>query len=176
MKNRFINATDMTRIMRVSEPDDRAVWVICSDTGFRIDDILSLRQWQVDRALKPPFLLEIKEKKTGKSRTVTLSDNCVRAFKLLSGNIVHRHPLAYFFQSRSRHGDRKKIHRSTVFRHFNRVLKCCGFDTKGYTVHSLRKVYAHNAYTRTGSLLRVKADLNHDKVETTMLYVSDLQL
>ena len=41
---------------------------------------------------------------------------------------------------------------------------------RGYSPHSLRKVYAVRALAKTGDLLAVQSDLNHSHLSTTMLY------
>ena len=178
MRNTQINDMDFDRILRASSREDRAIWILAAETGFRIDDLLRVRQYQITRATSAgePFL-SLAERKTGKTRAVTLSPRALSAIRELWGLVEKRHPLAYFFQARRRlPGQKNKLHRVTVYRHFNRILKETKLDRKGYTVHSLRKLYALHAYERTGSLLAVKEDLNHTSLNTTMLYVANLRL
>ena len=178
MRNRQISKMDFDRILRASSPEDRALWVLAAETGFRIDDLLRARQYQISRATSGEnSFLTLTERKTGKTRGVRLSPKALDAIATLWGLVERRHPLAYFFQSRRRLPKQKnKLHRSTVYRHFNQLLHETKLDKEGYTVHSLRKLYARTAYERTGSLLAVMRDLNHSSVHVTMLYVSDLQL
>lgn len=178
MRNRQISKMDFDRILRASSPEDRALWILAADTGFRIDDLLRVRQYQISRATsaKEPFLI-LAERKTGKTRGVFLSPRALDAIATLWGLVERKHPLAYFFQSRRRLPKQKnKLHRTTVYRHFNQLLRETKLDKEGYTVHSLRKLYARTAYEKTGSLLAVMKDLNHSSVNVTMLYVSDLKL
>lgn len=177
MRNSQISKTDYERILRASSPEDRALWILAAETGFRIDDLLRARQYQISRATaEKPFLI-LAERKTGKTRGVSLSPRALDAIATLWGLIERRHPLAYFFQARRRLlGQKNKLHRTTVYRHFNKLLRETKLDKEGYTVHSLRKLYARTAYERTGSLLAVQRDLNHSSVNVTMLYVSNLRL
>lgn len=178
MRNTQISKTDFDRIIRASSPEDRALWILAAETGFRIDDLLRARQYQISRATSGEDpILTLNERKTGKTRGVLLSPKALDAIATLWGLVERRHPLAYFFQSRRRLAKQKnKLHRSTVYRHFNQILHETKLDKEGYTVHSLRKLYARTAYERTGSLLAVQSDLNHASVNVTMLYVSDLKL
>ena len=178
MRNTQITEMDFSRILRASSREDRALWTLAVETGYRIDDLLRVRQYQISRATSAdePFL-SLVERKTGKTRAVPLSPRALDAIRVLWGLVEQRHPLAYFFQARRRlPGQKNKLHRVTVYRHFNRLLQETKLDGKGYTVHSLRKLYALRAYERTGSLLAVKADLNHTSLNTTMLYVANLRL
>ena len=178
MRNTQITELDFDRILRASSLEDRALWILAAETGFRIDDLLRARQYQISRATADEnSFLSLAERKTGKMRAVPLSPRALDAIATLWGLVEKRHPLAYFFQSR-RHlpGQKNKLHRATVFRHFSRILNETKLAGKGYTVHSLRKLYALHAYERTGSLLAVQADLNHTSLNTTMLYVANLRL
>ena len=47
MRNTIIDPSDFDRIIRASDPDERALWILSSETGFRIGDLLRIRQWQV---------------------------------------------------------------------------------------------------------------------------------
>lgn len=102
------------------------------------------------------------ERKTGNVRTVPYSGK----YRVSGGN------LSYVFPSRrGRAGDKRKLHRSTFWRHFEKAVLAAGLDGRGYTVHSLRKCYAVSLYRRTGSVELVKSDLGHKSIATTALYL-----
>ncbi len=124
-------------------------------TGYRLDDILRLRNWQIKGKS-----ITIRERKTGNIRTV--ENTCSK----VCGN-----PLEYLFKGRGRTGEKKKLHRSTFWRHFERAVCAAGLDGRGYTVHSLRKVYAVNLYRATGDVKAVQTDMGHKSLATTCLYV-----
>lgn len=176
IRNRYIPENHVDRIMRKADPDDRIIYTLCIETGFRIDDVLSIRQHEATTAIRTG-VLTLKEAKTGKRRSVQLSSEALRAIlRQFKGGVGVKHPLKYLFPSKtSRTGQKKrKLHRSTVQRHFAEAVKLAGLRGRGYTVHSLRKVYARKLYFKTQSLLAVMRDLNHDSKETTMLYVFDV--
>lgn len=127
------------------------------ETGFRIDDVLRIRKYQLRRDY-----ITLKERKTGNVRTVPYSGK----YRVSGGN------LSYVFPSRrGRAGDKRKLHRSTFWRHFEKAVKAAGLSGRGYTVHSLRKCYAVELYKRTGDVLRVQKDLGHKNLSTTCLYL-----
>lgn len=178
MRNTYIPPDHLDRIMRRSDQDDRIIYTLLIETGFRLDDVISIRRYQAAAAMKTGSLT-LKESKTGKQRTVKMTSEALRAIlRQFEYNSVSKHPLGYLFPSRtSREAQkRRKLHRSTVQRHFSQAVKRAGLTENGYTVHSLRKVYAHRLYEKTGSALSVMRDLNHDRVSTTLLYISDLRM
>lgn len=197
MKNRPIPEDHFDRILRVSSADERALWILASETGFRIGDLLKIRQWQVPKCnsglpmaadrqgLTEPCRMALTEEKTGKLREVKLTEKAITALQMSLNNCPVRHPLRFLFPSRLRSGavDRSRerkgkrhLHRSTAHRHFARCVKEAGLSDRGYTVHSLRKVYAQRLYAETRSALAVQRDLGHASLQTTLLYIFDLEL
>lgn len=178
----------------MSSSEDRALWILSAETGFRIDDLLGIRQWQVpsENRLTQRFSeenrpeLTLIEAKTGNIRSVLLSDRALSALSEIWKNCPKRHPFKFLFQSRLTSGQpdtsqtttkrKRKLHRSTAHRHFQRAVKKAGLSGNGYTVHSLRKIYARNLYEKTQSVLAVQRDLGHAVTATTLLYVSDLKM
>lgn len=184
MRNRPIPANHFERILRVSSPDERALWILSSETGFRIGDLLRIRQWQVPSHSRGAEL-RLKEAKTGNVRTVKLTERASDALKWSLKLCPELHPFKFLFPSRLTSGtvartyDRlgsKTLHRSTVYRHFASAVRRAKLDGLGYTVHSLRKMYARRLYEECGSLLAVQRDLGHSSLATTMIYVSDFTL
>lgn len=178
IRNRYIPPDHLDRIMRHAVSEDRIIYTLAIETGYRIDDILTIRQHQATTAINTG-VLTLKESKTGKSRTVKLSSEALRAIqRQFEGGIGVKHPLKYLFPSKTsrKAQKRQKLHRSTVQRHFAEAVKRAGLAGRGYTVHSLRKVYARRLYDRTRSALTVMRDLNHDNIDTTLLYLTDLTM
>lgn len=145
---------------QLSARDDLITEVLLC-TGFRLDDIMHCRVWQ----LRQPQL-RLAERKTGKLRTVQLPDQ-TRA--RLDAQLHGRVALAYAFPA-LRHGGRRKQHRSTYWRHFAAAVRAAGYADCAYTPHSLRKCYAVDALRRTHSLAAVQRDLGHASAGTTAIY------
>ena len=173
LKNQYIPPRDFDRIMRHVQSDYRPLFILAAETGFRIDDVLKIRQWQASKSV-----LTLREEKTGKTRSVLLSDRAKEAIKQQLATCGAVGSLRYLFPTRTNRSEqkRRKLHRSTAHRHFAEAVKKAGFSNCGYTVHSLRKIYARNLYQKTGSALAVQRDLNHDNLNTTLLYIADIRL
>lgn len=173
MQNRYIPPEDFDRIIRRVRSDYRPLYILAAETGFRIDDILKLRQFQAKQDV-----LTLKEEKTGKNRTVLLSDRAKEAMRQQLRNCGKLQSFRYLFPARTQKQGQKrqKLHRSTAHRQFTQAVKRAGFADRGYTVHSLRKIYAHDLYAKTGSALAVQRDLNHDRLSTTLLYIADVTM
>lgn len=170
-RNTYIPPADLSRIMRHADPYYRQIFTLAIETGFRIDDLLTLRIYQAAGSA-----ITLIEAKTRKQRTVTLS---LEAREAIKKSIKGKgHPFGYLFPSKtSKTGQkRRKLHRTTVYRQFERAVKAAGLNGNGYTVHSLRKVYAHRLYDETQSVTAVMRDLNHDRISTTLIYISDLKI
>lgn len=151
------------------KPEYREICELAALTGYRIDDLLKVRVYQArgDR-------LNLREAKTGKSRSVELT---ARARALLAKRSAGKNSLSYLFRSPTKKitQKRQKIHRTTIYRNFSAAVRKAGLDGNGYTVHSLRKVYARDLLARTHSIRAVQRDLNHDSLATTLLYVTDVE-
>lgn len=173
MENAYIHPGALAAIRARLSDQDRAIVDILAGTGYRLDDLLYSRvyHWSGDQ-------VSLRERKTGNIRTVKLTPETRSAIAIInrcntSPSQPIRPRLAYFLPTTRINppaGCRAKRHRSTIHAHFARAVREAGFAGCGYTVHSLRKVYAHSLYERTGSLLAVQRDLGHKHLATTLLY------
>lgn len=171
MRNRWIPPEDYAEILRRLGKEYAAICELLRLTGFRLDDLLHTRNYQWEKKT-----LSLREAKTRHLREIELTPEMkeqVRHYREAVGELKYpRHKFAYFIRAkRCRPADRAKRCRSTVYRHFSGAVRDAGFQGKGYTVHSLRKMYAHEAYRRLGSLTAVQKDLGHKSISTTLLYV-----
>lgn len=155
LANNYIPEREQKLIRARLGERDKKIFDLLICTGYRLDDVLRLRNWQLKGNT-----INVKERKTGNFRTV---ENPCRQSR--------GKPLEYVFKGRGRTGEKKKLHRSTFWRHFERAVRAAGLEDRGYTVHSLRKVYAVNRYRATGDIKAVQADLGHKSLATTCLYV-----
>lgn len=171
--NKYIPENELELILQRADPRYRDFYVILVETGYRVEDALSVRRWQLMKAAATR-VLALTEAKTGKYREVPLTETALKAVESSLKACKGVHPFNYVFES-LRFVKRAKRHRSTVYRQFILACKRAGYNGKGYTIHSLRKVYAHRLYDRVRSLRMVQDDLNHDSPNTTRIYLSDLE-
>lgn len=173
MENAYIPPGALSAIRARLSEQDRAIIDLLTETGYRLDDVLYSRvyHWSGDS-------VSLRERKTGNIRTVRITPETRSAIATINRiNIPIGQPLrprlSYFIPTtriNAPTGCRAKRHRSTIHAHFARAVREAGYAGCGYTVHSLRKVYAHRLYERTGSLLAVQRDLGHKHLATTLLY------
>lgn len=124
-------------------------------TGLRIGDVLALPTGKFARRMT------IKEHKTGKRRQVTIPAALYEQARAQAGRY-------YVFEGRLR-ADRPRT-RQAVYSDLVRAAKAYRVRLN-LVPHSLRKVYAVEAYRRSGGdLAKVQRLLNHDDEAVTMLY------
>lgn len=167
--NRWIPPEHLKKIMTKLLPEDRAIAQLAKLTGYRIDDIIRSRRGEWDgRRIK------LKEAKTGKKREVHNSAEIRKALADLDRCAAsRRHAGAMCPGRRQRRGDSPFLARSTIWRAWRRACAAAGLAGRGYTVHSLRRVYAVGVWQRTRSIEAVQRDLGHDKPSTTWIYLQD---
>jgi integrase len=173
-KNHYIPEEDWIKIRRFLSTEDLYLCEILKATGFRIDDILesiNLNWFFADLGL-----IVIQEKKTGKIRECEATGwilTLIRSFRRAYGINDFESTINSLFFVPSRKQPFTHLNRSTLYRHFRHACKKAELDEKGYTIHSLRKCYAVDLYRKTRSLIKVQKELNHDRMETTMIYLMD---
>lgn len=166
-QNQWIPPREYANIRRLLDPRMAALCDLLRTTGYRVDDVLhtTVGDWRGDT-------VTIKEAKTGNCRTVTLSEQAKNAIhRLLAYRPTAPDDEPMFRGMRHRPGDRPWLHRSTVYRRFTSAVILAGYKGRGYTVHSLRKMYARDRYNATQSLLAVQRDMGHRNISVTMWYV-----
>lgn len=161
MANRYIPEEHLQEICGKLRGVDKIITDVLLSTGFRLDDVMHLRTWELRREV-----LTIRERKTGHVRSVRMPEDVRES---LAVYLRKRNPLRYAFPA-LRSGGKAKMHRTTYWRHFMAAVAACGYDEAGYSPHSLRKVYAVRRLAESGSLSEVQADLGHTKPEVTMIY------
>ena len=173
-KNHYLPEQDWLKIRRFLSAEDRYLCEILKHTGFRVDDILD--SVNLNWEFADLGLIVIQEKKTGKIRefqtdgwTLTL----IRSFRDAYGIPDSQSSISMLYFVPSRRSFCSHLNRSTLLRHFQKACAKAGLSNKGYTIHSLRKNFAVDLYRKTRSLIAVQRALNHDKIETTMIYLMD---
>jgi len=157
---------DIKAIKKLLEnhPTHYALFIVGINTNLRASDLLRIRAGQV-RGLKPMNEIELKEKKTGKARRITLNKACVDAINrlLASKNIEDTDPI---FQ-----GQRGTLTVPSV----NRLVKswCKAINLRGnYGAHTLRKTFGYQQRVRFGmGLPELMVCFNHGSQRQTLEYL-----
>ena len=142
-------------------PGNRLACQVMLHTGLRIGDVLSLPAV----ALGPSF--RVWEHKTGKWRRVRLPAWLLAELKEHSGRSPWVFP--------SPRDPQKHRTRQAVWKDLKRAERAFRLKVNAGT-HSMRKVYAVELLRKYGDLERVRRDLGHEYVSTTILYALADQL
>lgn len=159
MRAEFIERGDFIRIISRIPEKYKVALLFSLETGLRVSDVLTLTY--AEALWGQPHT----EHKTGKM--VVLSCPAYLREVLLSwfARDTDFNDKSLVFES-----DRKPgvpVHRSTLYRHLREAAKKAG---RHISPHTARKIFAVEAFRRSGSLAKVKEALRHDREDTTALY------
>lgn len=155
----YIHKQEMGHLLAALTPSNRLALEISMATGLRIGDVLALRADDVRSSADGR--ISVRELKTGKRLRIKLAQDLQRRAIALSGKV-------YVFEGRL--DWRKPRTRQAVFADLKRAAKMFRC-TANIAPHSARKVFAVDAFKRSGGdLKRVQRLLNHSRESVTMLY------
>ena len=141
-----------------------ALFTLGINTNLRASDLLRITAGQV-RGLKPMDEIELKEKKTGKTRRITLNRACVEALTRLLASRSFDDDMPIF------QGERGTLTVPSV----NRLVKswCKAINLKGnYGAHTLRKTFGYQQRVRFGvGLPELMVCFNHSTQRQTLDYL-----
>lgn len=123
------------------------------ETGLRIGDVLKIKPCDLQG-----FTIKYTAEKTGKVGKKVLSADLANRLKRISG----KH---WIFAGRD---PQKHRTRQAVFKDLKKACKECGINGN-IAPHSARKTYAVELFHDSG-INAVQRELQHDRVDTTMLY------
>lgn len=153
MTTEYLLRREVGHVLAALTPKNRLVCEVMLHTGLRVGDVLALRTEQ----LAPRMW--VTERKTGKRKQVGLP-------KELLGRVRAQAGKEWAFPGR----DGTKPHtRQAVWADVKRAAKAFRLPQNAGT-HSMRKVYAVDLLGRYGDIQRVRRALNHDRLETTLIY------
>jgi integrase len=157
---------DIESIKRLLGDDPRnfALFTIGINTNLRASDLLRIKVGQV-RDLKPGDEIELKERKTGKSRRITLNKACVQATQRLLASRPYADEDLLFT------GQRGPLTVPSV----HRLVKgwCRAINLRGnYGSHSLRKTWGYHQRVTFGvDIPRLMVCFNHSTQRQTLDYL-----
>lgn len=138
---------------------DRLILNIGVETGLRITDILNL--FRRDILSCKPFY--IKERKTGKRKRITLTEQTLNLAKMYDKLHHIKHKKKMFINEKTG----KPFTRQAIYYHFAKLRRYC----KGLIApHSMRSTYAKEIFKAQGLEATRKA-LNHDNSKVTKVYL-----
>lgn len=156
----YIRASEFDGLLSRLPYKYRLPVLLAAETGYRIGDICSAPNTAYNREAET---LTITEDKTGKQRTVHLTDTAKAALL----EVDAWQPLRTLLCVQP---GGKKYDRVTIWRWVSSTWQEMGMDDRTITPHSFRKLYAVQKRLSGVSLRDVQHDLNHDHPTTTMIY------
>lgn len=158
MRTNSADVTTWTVIERLLMPANALVVEVMLRTGLRVSDVLALRT----AALKPR--LTVSESKTGKRKRVYLGEALCARLRAQAGSV-------YVFEGAR--DPMKHRTRQAVWHDVKRAARA--LRLRGCVApHSARKSYAVDEYCKCGDPVTVQRKLNHDNLETTLVYLLDV--
>lgn len=154
MRTEYIVDSAMEQVLGILTPSNRLVMRTVLHTGLRVGDVLRLRTDQIKRRFV------IVEKKTGKRRTVTLTDALIH-------DLLEQAGAVYVFPHRSdpsRHRTRQ-----AVWADVKRAARAYRL-VENVGTHTGRKKYAVELMRKYGDIEKVRRALNHRYPSVTVLY------
>jgi integrase len=139
------------------------IFTLGINVGLRVSDILALNAADV----KGKNRISIREKKTGKAKTIQLNDKVVR---LLGEYVEGKEPDQPLFIGKKR----KRLDRSQVYRFLNDACKEVGI-TANIGTHTMRKTFAGHMFNKYGNIALLQTVLNHASQDISLRYIGFAQ-
>ena len=160
---------DLNLIRRLlsDSPRDLCIFTLGINTNLRASDLLSIRIGQISH-LEPGGAFTLKEKKTGKIRTITVNKVSHTTIASLLRSMPDRHEEDYLFQSRKGGGRLTVSYLSQLVKAWCREINLRG----NYGSHTLRKTWGYMMRTVHGvDIPTLMTVFNHSTQRQTLLYL-----
>ncbi|NNU78122.1 tyrosine-type recombinase/integrase [Clostridium estertheticum] len=145
------------------------LFTIGISSALRISDILSLRISQIYDGHKATDFIDVKEKKTGKSKRFATSSNLQSAIKIF---IKQYKPTQDEYVFISRKGSNKPITRQRAVQILTEALDMCGLSNINFGSHGMRKTFAYHCWKKGTDITYLMRILNHSSPKEVLHYIS----
>lgn len=156
---------------KLTNPRDRALFVLGVKSGFRISELLSLRVSDVFNSGRVLDIARVARKNTKgaiKSRTIPLH---AEARKALLEICIGRDGSLPLFQGRN--GNSQAISRFMAHKILKTAYENAGLTGPGLACHTMRKSFAEKVYAALGyDLVATSSALSHSDIRNTVRYLS----
>ena len=157
LRSDWVCHDDMSVVLRLLMPANSLAMELCLTTGLRVGDALAL---ETD-TLRKGQRISVLEHKTGKRKRIYIN-------KDLHSRLLAQAGVRFVFPGALAPEKRHRT-RQAVWADVKRAAKALRLDVQ-CSPHSARKVYAVEYYRKHG-LAATQAALNHDRPETTLVYI-----
>lgn len=158
LRTNSIDVDSWAVLERLLMPANALVIETMLRTGLRVSDVLAIRTSQLR------LRFTVTESKTGKRKQLYLGKDLYARLKAQSGEV-------YVFEAA--HRTDKHRTRQAVWYDVKRAARAMRIPVCVGT-HSARKSFAVSEYAKCHNIGTVQRKLNHDNLETTILYLLDV--
>lgn len=158
---------DIARMKDILRPNIRnyTLFIVGLNCGLRISDILTLKVRDVSGEH-----IEIKEKKTGKTRMFLINDQMKRALtKYIKQMELKEYDYLFPSNRKTKEGKIQPISRIQAYRILNKAAKEAGLVKIG--THTMRKTYGYHFYKQYKSVAELMEIFNHSSPDITLIYI-----
>lgn len=149
----------MKKLLKEQSPRDHFLFVLGTNTGLRISDLLPLRVCDV----RGKSHLLIIEKKTEKRKKFRLNQKLQKKIERYTAGMK---PNEYLFASSKRE---RPITRVRAYQIINGAARKIGLSEIG--THTLRKTFGYHFYQRTKDVATLQMIFNHSHPSITLRYI-----
>lgn len=145
------------------------MFTIGISSALRISDILNLKVSTIYDGKKPKEYIDVKEKKTGKSKRFATSPNLQKAIKEF---VKEYEPEQDEYVFISRKGDNTPITRQRAVQILTEALDMCGLSYINFGSHGMRKTFAYHLWKKGTDITFLMRLLNHSSPREVLHYIS----
>jgi integrase len=138
-------------------------------SALRISDILRLKVSQLYDGHKATDFIDVKEKKTGKSKRFATSPKLQKAIQEF---IKFYKPEQNEYVFSSRKGTNKPITRQRAVQVLTEALDMCGLSYINFGSHGMRKTFAYHCWKSGTDITYLMRILNHSSQKEVLRYIS----
>jgi len=145
------------------------MFILGLSSALRISDVLKLGVSDIFDGKNPKEFIDVKEKKTGKSKRFATSPNLKKAIKEF---VKEYQPNQDEYVFSSRKGDNKPITRQRAVQILTQALDMCGLSDINFGTHGMRKTFAYHCWKSGTDITYLMRILNHSSPKEVLRYIS----
>lgn len=145
------------------------MFMVGISSALRISDILKLRVLDVYDGRRVREHIELKEKKTGKTKIFKVSRNLEKSIRKYIAEYNPGHE-DYLFVSRE--GENKPMTRQRAVQILDEALDACGLGHITFGSHGMRKTFSYHLWKNGIDISYIMRLLNHSSQKETLRYLT----
>lgn len=149
------------------DPREKCIFSLAITTGLRAEEIATSRIENIKVYNNEIVLFHKCKKRQDSQEYVKLSSEVYTAIK----NYIGERKDGYIFVSTSNHNNGGGVTNTTIRRIVKSIFKRFGFESDGFSCHSLRRTAGTLMYEAGQSIYDIQQVLHHNSIQTTTRYI-----